>query len=82
MGLLAPERQGPELKAAQSPRCFEKLIAGKLARQAMFATRSPQWRSPDAVARSVEDEDAAALGLPVLDATCPLVSKVHSQGER
>jgi 4-hydroxy-3-methylbut-2-en-1-yl diphosphate reductase len=37
--------------------------------------------SAHGVARSVEDE-AAALGLPVLDATCPLVSKVHSQGER
>lgn len=37
--------------------------------------------SAHGVARSVEDE-AAALGLPVLDATCPLVSKVHSQAER
>lgn len=27
-------------------------------------------------------EDAQARGLPVLDATCPLVSKVHSQGKR
>jgi 4-hydroxy-3-methylbut-2-enyl diphosphate reductase len=26
--------------------------------------------------------DAAGRGLPVLDATCPLVSKVHSQGKR
>ncbi|MDE3116850.1 MAG: 4-hydroxy-3-methylbut-2-enyl diphosphate reductase, partial [Pseudomonadota bacterium] len=26
--------------------------------------------------------EAAARGLPVLDATCPLVSKVHSQGKR
>jgi 4-hydroxy-3-methylbut-2-enyl diphosphate reductase len=25
-------------------------------------------------------EDAAARGLPVIDATCPLVSKVHNQG--
>jgi 4-hydroxy-3-methylbut-2-enyl diphosphate reductase len=37
--------------------------------------------SAHGVARSVEDE-AAALGLPVLDATCPLVAKVHTQGER
>ncbi|MCI0735871.1 MAG: 4-hydroxy-3-methylbut-2-enyl diphosphate reductase [Beijerinckiaceae bacterium] len=37
--------------------------------------------SAHGVARSVEDE-AAELGLPVLDATCPLVSKVHSQGQR
>ena len=37
--------------------------------------------SAHGVARSVETE-AAELGLPVLDATCPLVSKVHSQGER
>lgn len=37
--------------------------------------------SAHGVASSVEDE-ADALGLPVLDATCPLVSKVHSQGER
>src|SRR4029077_13107862 len=27
-------------------------------------------------------KDAQARGLPVLDATCPLVSKVHSQGKR
>jgi 4-hydroxy-3-methylbut-2-en-1-yl diphosphate reductase len=33
------------------------------------------------VARSVEEE-AAARGLPVLDATCPLVTKVHNQGKR
>ena len=37
--------------------------------------------SAHGVARSVEDE-ALALKLPVLDATCPLVSKVHSQAER
>lgn len=37
--------------------------------------------SAHGVARSVEEE-AAALGLPVLDATCPLVAKVHNQGER
>jgi 4-hydroxy-3-methylbut-2-enyl diphosphate reductase len=37
--------------------------------------------SAHGVARSIEEE-AAALGLPVLDATCPLVAKVHNQGER
>jgi 4-hydroxy-3-methylbut-2-enyl diphosphate reductase len=37
--------------------------------------------SAHGVARSVEDE-AAARKLPVLDATCPLVSKVHNQGKR
>lgn len=37
--------------------------------------------SAHGVARSVEEE-AASLGLPVLDATCPLVAKVHGQGER
>jgi 4-hydroxy-3-methylbut-2-enyl diphosphate reductase len=37
--------------------------------------------SAHGVARAVEEE-ATALGLPVLDATCPLVSKVHSQGQR
>lgn len=37
--------------------------------------------SAHGVARTVEEE-AAKLGLPVLDATCPLVAKVHSQGER
>jgi 4-hydroxy-3-methylbut-2-enyl diphosphate reductase len=37
--------------------------------------------SAHGVASSVEDEPAV-LGLPVLDATCPLVSKVHSQGQR
>ncbi len=33
------------------------------------------------VARAVEEEEAAR-GLPVLDAKCPLVSNVHSQGQR
>jgi 4-hydroxy-3-methylbut-2-enyl diphosphate reductase len=37
--------------------------------------------SAHGVARSVEDE-AKARALPVLDATCPLVAKVHNQGER
>jgi 4-hydroxy-3-methylbut-2-enyl diphosphate reductase len=37
--------------------------------------------SAHGVARSVEEE-AAARGLPVLDATCPLVTKVHVQGRR
>ena len=37
--------------------------------------------SAHGVARSVFDE-AAARKLPILDATCPLVSKVHVQGQR
>ena len=37
--------------------------------------------SAHGVARSVIDE-ASARNLPVLDATCPLVSKVHNQGRR
>ena len=37
--------------------------------------------APMASPRSVEDE-AAARDLPVLDATCPLVTKVHNQGKR
>jgi 4-hydroxy-3-methylbut-2-en-1-yl diphosphate reductase len=37
--------------------------------------------SAHGVARSVESE-AAVRGLPVLDATCPLVTKVHNQGKR
>jgi 4-hydroxy-3-methylbut-2-enyl diphosphate reductase len=37
--------------------------------------------SAHGVARSVEEE-AKARGLPVLDATCPLVTKVHLQGRR
>jgi 4-hydroxy-3-methylbut-2-enyl diphosphate reductase len=37
--------------------------------------------SAHGVARSVEEE-AARRGLPVLNATCPLVSKVHNQGKR
>jgi 4-hydroxy-3-methylbut-2-enyl diphosphate reductase len=37
--------------------------------------------SAHGVARSVEDE-AESRGLPVLDATCPLVTKVHVQGRR
>src|SRR5436189_680167 len=37
--------------------------------------------SAHGVAKSVE-ADAAARGLPVLNATCPLVTKVHNQGKR
>src|SRR4029078_11626485 len=37
--------------------------------------------SAHGVARSVENE-AGGRGLHVLDATCPLVSKVHSEGQR
>jgi 4-hydroxy-3-methylbut-2-enyl diphosphate reductase len=37
--------------------------------------------SAHGVSRAVQD-DAAERGLPVLDATCPLVSKVHNQGRR
>src|ERR1700744_4956249 len=37
--------------------------------------------SAHGVARSVEEE-AAARDLPVLSATCPLVTKVHNQGKR
>jgi 4-hydroxy-3-methylbut-2-enyl diphosphate reductase len=37
--------------------------------------------SAHGVARSVE-EDAVVRGLPVLNATCPLVTKVHNQGKR
>src|ERR1700716_1378612 len=37
--------------------------------------------SAHGVAKSVEDE-AAARRLPVLNATCPLVTKVHNQGKR
>jgi 4-hydroxy-3-methylbut-2-en-1-yl diphosphate reductase len=37
--------------------------------------------SAHGVPRAVERE-AAARGLPVLDATCPLVSKVHAEGRR
>ena len=37
--------------------------------------------SAHGVARSVEEE-ASTRGLPVLNATCPLVTKVHNQGKR
>lgn len=37
--------------------------------------------SAHGVARSVQEE-AAVRSLPVLDATCPLVTKVHNQGKR
>src|SRR5213080_1765126 len=37
--------------------------------------------SAHGVAKSVEQE-AATRGLPVLNATCPLVTKVHNQGKR
>jgi 4-hydroxy-3-methylbut-2-enyl diphosphate reductase len=41
----------------------------------------PTIFSAHGVARTVQ-EDAAARELPVLDATCPLVTKVHVQGRR
>jgi len=37
--------------------------------------------SAHGVASAIEDR-AGARGLPVIDATCPLVSKVHSEGQR
>src|SRR3984893_2293812 len=37
--------------------------------------------SAHGVSRTVEEE-AAARNIPVLDATCPLVTKVHNQGKR
>src|SRR5919108_2634010 len=37
--------------------------------------------SAHGVAKAVEQE-AAARNIPVLDATCPLVTKVHNQGKR
>ena len=37
--------------------------------------------SAHGVSRQVE-QDAAARGLPVIDATCPLVAKVHNQAKR
>lgn len=42
---------------------------------------APTVFSAHGVSRAVEEE-AADLGLPVLDATCPLVAKVHAQGQR
>jgi len=42
---------------------------------------APTVFSAHGVARSVE-EAATVRGLPVLDATCPLVTKVHVQGRR
>ena len=42
---------------------------------------APTIFSAHGVARSVQEE-AQARGLPVLDATCPLVTKVHVQGRR
>jgi len=42
---------------------------------------APTIFSAHGVPRAVQ-EDARARGLPVLDATCPLVTKVHVQGRR
>lgn len=42
---------------------------------------APTIFSAHGVSRAVE-EDARQRGLPVLDATCPLVTKVHVQGRR
>ena len=42
---------------------------------------APTIFSAHGVARSVQD-DAKSRDLPVLDATCPLVTKVHVQGRR
>jgi hypothetical protein len=49
---------------------------GKMFRHAGSAAALNPWRCP------LRRGEAAALGLPGLDATYPLVSKVHSQGER
>jgi 4-hydroxy-3-methylbut-2-enyl diphosphate reductase len=43
--------------------------------------RSTTIFSAHGVARTVEEE-AAGRNLPVIDATCPLVTKVHNQGRR
>ncbi|MBF0307573.1 MAG: 4-hydroxy-3-methylbut-2-enyl diphosphate reductase [Alphaproteobacteria bacterium] len=42
---------------------------------------APTIFSAHGVSRAVEDE-AARRGLPVIDATCPLVGKVHNEGRR
>ena len=38
--------------------------------------------SAHGVAQGGRTDEAAARSLPVLDATCPLVTKVHNQGKR
>ena len=60
-------------------------LRGKGARFVESLSEVPQGAitifSAHGVSRVVEDE-ARRRGLAVLDATCPLVSKVHSQGQR
>ena len=60
-------------------------LRGKGARFVESLSEVPQGAitifSAHGVSRAVEDE-ASRRGLAVLDATCPLVSKVHSQGQR
>ena len=49
------------------------------------STKFPKEASPFSVrtgSPAVIEERAADRGLPVIDATCPLVSKVHSEGQR
>ena len=52
---------------------------GRLLRNPSYAGITPQFWA--GVAKSVVDE-AGGRHLPVLDATCPLVTKVHNQGKR
>jgi len=66
----------------------EHVVAGLKAKGAIFVDELSEIPdggatifSAHGVARSVVDE-AKARGLPVLDATCPLVCKVHAQGKR
>jgi 4-hydroxy-3-methylbut-2-en-1-yl diphosphate reductase len=84
----ALEKYGPPVYVRHEIVHNRHVVEGLKAKGARFVENLSEI-PPDAVtifsahgvARNVVDE-AAARGLPVLDATCPLVTKVHNQGKR
>ncbi len=77
-GLRAPRDRAQQARRREPARPRARCSSRSCPRSRR--TPSPIF-SAHGVAKSVEDE-AATRGLPVLDATCPLVTKVHNQGKR
>jgi len=84
----ALEKYGPPVYVRHEIVHNKHVVEGLKAKGAVFVEELSEV-PPDAVtifsahgvAKSVEQE-AASRKLPVLDATCPLVTKVHNQGKR
>jgi 4-hydroxy-3-methylbut-2-enyl diphosphate reductase len=84
----ALEKYGPPVYVRHEIVHNKHVVAGLKAKGARFVENLSEIPpnavtifSAHGVARKVVDE-AAERGLPVLDATCPLVTKVHNQGKR